>query len=109
MISESYDGGRLMKAVAGVAHSSAAVPSSSGAALTGATIDRLALDRRYYSCRSIGRARFVGSTVQNVSLAMSFQHSSDGTSWDNYSTATNVAAAVGSTGATGAQALDGQA
>jgi hypothetical protein len=50
-----------------------------------------ALARQYYSCKSVGRGRFVGSTVQNaVSLAASFQHSSDGTSWDNYSTATNA-------------------
>jgi hypothetical protein len=106
-LSRSYDGGRILRTIAGVAHSSAAVPSSSGAALTGATIDRQAFDRRYYSCRSVGRARFVGSTIQNLLLAMSFQHSSDGTSWDNFSTATNLSGAIGSTAATGAQAVEG--
>lgn len=108
-LSRQYDGGRLLKVVAGVAHTSAAVASSSGAALTGATIDRQSFDRRYYSCRSLGRGRFVGSSVANVSIGMSFQHSSDGTSWDNFSTATNASAAIGSTGATGAQAAEGQA
>lgn len=106
-LSRQYDGGRTLLTRAGVSHTSAAVPSSSGAALNGATIDRHAFDRRYYSCRSIGRARFVGSTVQKVTVAMSFQHSSDGTSWDSYSTATNASGDIGSTGATGAQAVEG--
>lgn len=105
-LSRIYGGGALVKAVAGVAQSSAAIPSSSGAAINGATIDRHALDRRYYSCRSIVRGRFVGSTVQNVTLSISFQHSSDGTSWDSLSTATNASKAFGSTGATGAQTVE---
>jgi hypothetical protein len=105
-VNSQTDVGRRLKVVAGVSLTSAAVPSSSGAALTGATIDRLGLGRMYYSCKSVGKGRFVGSTVQNVSLAASFQHSSDGTSWDSYSTATNASAAVGSTGATGAQAVE---
>lgn len=102
-----FDAGRFIKAVAGIALTSAAIPSSSGGvAQNGATIDRFSLPRRYYSCRSIVRGRYIGSTVQNVSMALSFQHSSDGTSWDNYSTATNVAYAFGSTGATGAQTVE---
>lgn len=105
-LSRQYDGGRTLKAVAGIAQTSAAVPSSSGAAVNGATIDRQALDRRYYSCRSIIRGRFVASTVNAVALAASFQHSSDGTSWDNFSTATNASKTLGSTGATGAQAVE---
>jgi hypothetical protein len=52
------------------------------------------------------RGRFVASTVKAVSLALTFQHSSDGTSWDNFSTATNASKAFGSTGATGAQAVE---
>lgn len=104
----SYDIGRQIKAYAGVALTSTPVPSSSGAAANGATIDRQALARQYYSCRSIIRARLVGSTVAAATLAASFQHSSDGTSWDNYSTATNASAAIGSTASTGAsQAVEG--
>jgi hypothetical protein len=105
-LSRQYDGGRTLKVLVGIAQTSAAVPSSSGAAANGATIDRHALDRRYYSCRSIIRGRFVGSTVNAVTLAASFQHSSDGTSWDSFSTATNASKALGSTGATGAQAVE---
>jgi hypothetical protein len=109
-LSRSYDGGRLGKPVGGIALTTSVVPSSSGGATyTGATIDRLAYDRRYYSAKSLVRARLISSTVQNVSLAMSFQHSSDGTSWDSFSTATNAATAIGSTGATGAQTVEGSA
>ena len=106
-LSRQYDGGRTLLVKAGINQTSAAVPSSSGGvAANGASIDRHALDRRYYSCRSIVRGRFVGSTVNAVTLAASFQHSSDGTSWDNYSTATNASKALGSTGATGTQAVE---
>ncbi len=105
--SDQFDVGRQIKAVAGIALTSAAIPSRSGGVTqNGATIDRFALPRRYYSCRSVVRGRYIGSTVQNVSMALSFQHSSDGSSWDNFSTATNAAYAFGSTGATGAQTVE---
>ena len=104
---EQFDVGRRIKAQAGIAFTSAGIPSSSGGvAQNGAAIDRLALPRQYYSCRSVIRGRFVASTINAVSLAASFQHSSDGTSWDNFSTATNVSKAFGSTAATGAQAVE---
>ena len=106
-LGRQYDGGRTLKVLAGIAQTSAAVPSSSGAAVNGATIDRHAIDQRHYSARSIVRGRFVASTVNAVTLALSFQHSSDGTSWDNFSTATNASKALGSTGATGAQTVEG--
>jgi hypothetical protein len=107
-VARSYDGGARLLTRAGINLTSAGVPSSSGGvAANGASIDRHALDRRYYSCRSIVRGRFVGSTINAVTLAASFQHSSDGTSWDNFSTGTNASAALGSTGATGAQAVEG--
>jgi len=103
----SYDIGRQIKVYAGVAFTSAGIPSSSGGVTqNGATVDRLALARQYYSCRSLVRGRFVASTVNAVSLAVSFQHSSDGTSWDSFSTATNASKAFGSTAATGAQAVE---
>lgn len=104
---QSYDAGKLIKAMPGIP-STGTIPSSSGAAINGLTIDRLALGRRYQSCRSVVQGRLVGSTQQTVSLTKTFQHSSDGTSWDNYSTATNPAAvAIGSTGSTAAQTTDG--
>lgn len=106
-LKNQYDIGRQIKGYAGIAFTSAGIPSSSGGvAQNGATIDRTALARQYYSCRSLVRARFVSSTVQAASLALSFQHSSDGTSWDNFSTATNATKAFGSTAATGAQAVE---
>jgi hypothetical protein len=95
-LKHQYDIGRQIKAYAGIALTSAGIPSSSGGvAQNGATIDRLALARQYYSCRSVVRGRFVASTVNAVTLAASFQHSSDGTSWDNFSTATNASKAFG--------------
>jgi hypothetical protein len=103
-LNKSFDIGAQIKGYAGIALTSTPIPSSSGGvAQNGAAIDRTALARQYYSCRSIVRARFVAlTTVQSVSLALSFQHSSDGTSWDNYSTASNVATVVGPTTAAGA-------
>lgn len=101
-----YDAGKSVKVMPGLAPTT--VPSSSGAATNGLTIDRLALGRLYQSCRSFVTGRFTGSTQQTVSLGVTFQHSSDGTSWDNYSTDTTpTAVAIGSTGATGAQSTDG--
>lgn len=106
-LSRQYDGGRTLLTKAGIAFTSGGVPSSSGGVTyNGATIDRHAFDRRYYSCRSNLRGRFVGSTVNAVSGALTFQHSSDGSSWDSYSTATNATKAWGSTGATGTQAVE---
>lgn len=106
-LNKQYDIGRQIKAQAGIAFTSAGIPSSSGGvAQNGAAIDRQALSRQYYSCRSIVRGRFVGSTINAVTLAASFQHSSDGTSWDNFSTGTNASKALGSTAATGAQAVE---
>jgi hypothetical protein len=107
---DSFDGGRRAKVVAGVALTTTPIPSSSGGVTqNGPTIDRLAMDRRYYSCKSIVRGRFLASTVNAVSLAISMQHSSDGTSWDNFSSQNNAAGALGSTGATGAQTVEGVA
>lgn len=108
-LSRQYGGGATVKAAPGVAPTTAFVSSTSTglAAVNGPTIDRLAYDRRYYSCRSVVRGRFIGSSVNAASLAAAFQHSSDGTSWDSYSTATNASGALGSTAATGAQTADG--
>lgn len=103
---EAYNVGKFIRVQPGL--NPTTVPSSSGGATSnGLTIDRLALNRRYYSCKSAVTARLTGSTQQALSLAATFQHSSDGTSWDNFSTATNATGTVGSTGATGAQSTDG--
>ena len=65
--------------------------TSAAAATTqdGLTIDRYQLARRYYSCKAAFVASFVGGTsAKTASLTLNFQHSSDGTSWDNFSTGT---------------------
>jgi hypothetical protein len=55
----------------------------------GLTINRLQLGRRYYSCKAAFVASFVASTTaKTASVTLNFQHSSDGTSWDNFSTGT---------------------
>lgn len=104
-LSQSYDAGKSIKGMPGL--NPTTVPSSSGGATSaGITIDRFALGRRYQSCKSVVTGRLTGSTVQALSVALAFQHSSDGTSWDNYSTGTNATGTVGSTAATGAQSTD---
>ena len=76
----------------------------------GLTIDRLTLGRRYYSCKTIVAAAWgAGSSQQTVSLSLNFQHSSDGTSWDNFSTGTVVASVLGSTSTGGSTGTTGAA
>jgi hypothetical protein len=72
-----------------------AVTQSSAAAATtqdGITIDRNESGlRRYYSCKACvgGQFLYAASSAHTASIAsLNFQHSSDGTSWDNYSTGT---------------------
>lgn len=71
---------------------SLSISQTSAAAATtqdGLTINRLQLGRRYYSCKAAFVASFVGGTsAKTASLTLNFQHSSDGTSWDNFSTGT---------------------
>lgn len=106
-IVRNYDFGKTCKVVPAIAP--VTQNSSAAAAITGLTIDRFALPRRYYSCRVATVGRLTGSTVQAATIANAFQHSSDGTSWDSYSTETNQSGTIGSTGATGAQTTDGVA
>lgn len=104
-VAQQFDIGRFILGVAAVAP--ATVPSSSGGATTnGVTIDRLAYGRQYYSASALIQARLAGSTQQTAAVAVSFQHSSDGSSWDNFSTDRNVSKTIGSTGATGAQTVN---
>lgn len=105
-VATQYDAGQTIKVMPALPATT--VPSSSGAATNGLTIDRLALGRRYYSCRAAVAGRLTGSTQQTVGIGVSFEHSSDGSSWDAYSTDTNPdTVTAGSTGATGAQSTDG--
>lgn len=105
-LARQYDIGKYIKGVAAIAPATV-LSSAGGSATNGLTIDRNALPRHCYSARAIVTGRLTGSTQQTVSLASAVQHSSDGSSWDSFSTGTNASAVVGSTGATGAQSTDG--
>jgi hypothetical protein len=104
----SYDMGRYIKAEAGLAPTTV-LSSAGGSATNGVTIDRQALSRQYYSCRSVIVGQLNGTTVQRVSLGAGIQHSSDGSSWDNYSTGTNQSGSIGSSSAATTQAVSGVA
>lgn len=78
------------------------ITQSSAAAAT--TQDGITVDRnetglgRYYSCKAIvSGAWTAGSSLQTAVVTLNFQHSSDGTSWDNFSTATVPSATFGAT------------
>jgi hypothetical protein len=75
-----------------ITQSSASAP----AATTGEAVDRNESGlRRYYSCAAVVTGFYsAGSSQQTASATLTFQHSSDGTSWDNYSTATNPSVVV---------------
>lgn len=66
--------------------------TSAAAATTqdGLTIDRQALGRHYYSCKAVVSAQYNATTGKTATLAATLQHSSDGTSWDTYSTGSAV-------------------
>lgn len=89
-----------------MATTSLSIAQTSAAAATtqdGLTVDRNEAGlRRYYSCKAIAAFAFLAASSQTVAtLALNFQHSSDGTSWDNYSTATVPPAATFGTTAGG--------
>ncbi len=97
-LTEQFNIGARVKGVTALA---AAVTQSSAAAATtqdGVTIDRNTSGlRRYYSCKaSVGGQFLYGASSQHTAsiASLNFQHSSDGTSWDNYSTATVPTVAI---------------
>ncbi len=64
----------------------------------GLTVDRNEAGlRRYYSCKACvgGTLLYAASSAHTGTIpSLNFQHSSDGTSWDNYSTGTVPAAVI---------------
>lgn len=88
-ISQQYNIGSKIKAV--LATTNATISQSSATAAStqdGLTIDRYLLGRRYYSAKAIISAGYVpASTARTADLSLTVDHSSDGTSWDSYSTA----------------------
>ncbi len=90
-LSEQFNVGKRIKARSALPNTT--ITQSSAAASTtqdGLTIDRNAAGlRRYYSCKAIvSGALTSNSSMAQVTFTLNFQHSSDGTSWDNYSTGT---------------------
>lgn len=97
-LSEQFNIGARIKSKTGIA---AQVTQTSAASAT--TQDGLTIDRNesglghYYSCKVLVTGQFLygASSAHTATIAsLNFQHSSDGTSWDNYSTATVPTAAV---------------
>lgn len=91
-LSEQFNVGARIKGVTALA---AQITQTSNAAATtqdGLTIDRLESGRnQYYSCKFVVGGQFLygaSSAHTAVVASLNVQHSSDGTSWDNYSTAT---------------------
>jgi hypothetical protein len=91
-ITGQYNIGSYVKTV--LATTSLSISQTTATAATtqdGNTIDRTLLGRRYYSCKAALVASFVASaTARTASVAVSVQHSSDGTSWDNLTTGAAV-------------------
>lgn len=96
-LSEQFNVGARIHARTALANVS--ITHSSAAAAT--TQDGITVDRResglghYYSCKAIvSGALNALSSAMTASLTLNFQHSSDGTSWDSFSTATVPTAVV---------------
>lgn len=100
-LSEQFNVGARIKGV--MATTSLAISQTSNTAATtqdGLTIDRNTAGlRRYYSAKAIAAFSFLAASSQTVAtIGINVQHSSDGTSWDNYSTGTvPTAVAFGTT------------
>lgn len=88
---EQFNIGARIKALPGTTSLSISQTSAAAASTQdGLTIDRnLTGLRRYYSCKAIAAFGFTASnSSRTATISVNFQHSSDGSSWDNYSTAT---------------------
>jgi hypothetical protein len=100
-LSEQYNIGPRVLVVLGSTNLSISQTSNTAATTQdGLTIDRNAAGRRrYYSCKVAFPAGFVSASSQRTaSLAVNIQHSSDGTSWDTYTTGVATVYGTSSTG-----------
>ena len=89
-LNAQYNVGARIKAVMGTTSLSISQTSNTPATTQdGLTIDRTSLARRYYSCKSVAAFSYLAASSQTVAtIGINFQHSSDGTSWDSFSTGT---------------------
>lgn len=82
-------GGRIKAVMATTSLSISQTTATAATTQDGLTIDRTLLGRRYYSAKAIAAFSYVASaTARTATINVNVQHSSDGTSWDSYSTAT---------------------
>lgn len=97
-LSEQFNIGARVKTRTAIATAFSQTSAAAGTTQDGLTIDRNESGlRRYYSCKAAvgGQYLYAASSAHVATVAsLNFQHSSDGTSWDNYSTATVPSAAT---------------
>ena len=102
-LSEQFNVGARIKAKTAL---SATIAGSSNTAPTtqdGLAIDRLALGRRYYSCKAVVAGLFTGSSSQlTASVSLNVQHAdTSGGAWTSYSTGTVPSATVAGASSSG--------
>jgi len=89
-LSEQFSIGARIKGKTAVATVFTQTSTAAPTAVDGLTVDRnLSPLRRYYSCKVVigGQFLYAASSAHTVSIAgFTVQHSSDGTSWDSYTT-----------------------
>jgi hypothetical protein len=106
-LSEQFNVGARIKGVTALATQITQTSNTAATTQDGLTIDRNTSGfKRYYSATFVvsGQFLYAASSAHTATISsLNFQHSSDGTSWDNYSTAT-VPSAV-TWGATSANSL----
>jgi len=95
---EQFNIGSRVKGVTALATQITQTSNTAATTQDGLTVDRNASGlRRYYSCKAVvaGQLLYGASSAHTASIAsLNFQHSSDGTSWESFSTASAPATAV---------------
>lgn len=91
-LNESFNIGSRIKGVTALATQVTQTSNTAATTQDGLTIDRNESGRkRYYSCKFVvgGQFLYAASSAHIATVAsLNVQHSSDGTSWESYSTAT---------------------
>jgi hypothetical protein len=118
-LQESFNIGGKVKGVTALATQITQTSNAAATTQDGLTIDRNESGRkRYYSCKFVvgGQFLYAASSAHIATVAsLNVQHSSDGTSWDSYSTATvpssvtwgsSSGGAVGTTAGTAASSIE---
>lgn len=90
-LSEQFNiGARITAKMATTSLSFSQTSAAAATTADGLTIDRQDTSlKQFYSAKAIAAFSFIAASSQRTAtIGINFQHSSDGTSWDNYSTAT---------------------